>query len=267
MITFSTCFYTLKSKFPSETYYQWMKNLISNVNCFNLVIYTDDTNYEYINSLIKNTSKVKIIIKPINKLFYYNYKEEWIKNQKGNPYLPHIDWELQAIWAEKIHFVEETIQKKYFDTEWYGWVDIGYFRGRKNDIPNNLISMWPNKYKIEKLDSNKIHYANTNNNKQYMNELFKTVNNKDINLLPLIPIPPTQNSIAGGFFLIHRDKIEWWRLTFDVKLRLYFENNYLVKDDQIILVDCIFSNLSHFKLYTEDNNCYDNWFMFQRLLL
>jgi len=29
-------------------------------------------------------------------------------------------WELNMLWAEKIHFVKETIERKYFDTEFYG---------------------------------------------------------------------------------------------------------------------------------------------------
>jgi hypothetical protein len=49
-------------------------------------------------------------------------------------------------------------------------------------------------------------------------------------------------------------------------LELYFKNNYLVKDDQIILVDCVLSNLNDFLLFRENNQGLDNWFMFQRIL-
>jgi len=40
----------------------------------------------------------------------------------------------------------------------------------------------------------------------------------------------------------------------------------LVKDDQIIIADCIFSNMSKFVLHREQKAPYDNWFMFQRIL-
>jgi hypothetical protein len=43
-------------------------------------------------------------------------------------------------------------------------------------------------------------------------------------------------------------------------------NKYLVKDDQTIVLDCIFSQQKHFSLARENNTNYDNWFMFQRLL-
>jgi hypothetical protein len=97
--------------------------------------------------------------------------------------------------------------------------------------------------------------------------LTKIVNNKNHLGLPLHEIPAIQNSVAGGFFIIHKDKINWWSESYDKKLELYFKNNYLVKDDQIILVDCILSNLNDFLLFRENNQHFDNWFMFQRIYL
>jgi hypothetical protein len=100
-----------------------------------------------------------------------------------------------------------------------------------------------------------------------MNFLYKIINNKNQNGLPIQPIPPDQQSIAGGFFILHKDLINWWTKTYEEKLELYFRNNYLVKDDQIILVDCIFSNVERFSLFSENNPIFDNWFMFQRILI
>ena len=79
-ITFSSCFYIIKSKFEPDIYIQWMNNLISIVNHFNLVIYTDLNSVKYINTT--NNTKIKIIIKPIEEFYNYKYKEFWIKNHK-----------------------------------------------------------------------------------------------------------------------------------------------------------------------------------------
>ena len=49
-ITFSSCFYIIKSKFDPNTYINWMNNFISIVNNFNLVIYTDDNSSKYIDT-------------------------------------------------------------------------------------------------------------------------------------------------------------------------------------------------------------------------
>ena len=84
--------------------------------------------------------------------------------------------------------------------------------------------------------------------------------------MPIIEIPANQISVAGGFFILHKNNIIWWFNTFDNTLKKYFKYNYLVKDDQLIIIDCIMSNLDKFLLYSENNEKYNNWFMFQRYL-
>lgn len=266
-ITFSTCFYIFKSKFTSNTYTQWMNNMLSNVNNFNLVIYCDDDSYSYFHPYLNNP-RIKVIIKPHTEFYNYKYKDLWIKNHKQNVSLNQlVDWKVNMLWAEKIHFVNETINNTYFETEFYGWCDIGYFRGRPNDIPSEQIANWPGSTAIETLHKNKIYYACANNDKCYISRLMSLINDKFENGLSKVCIPPNQVSIAGGFFLLHKQRIEWWRNTFDTKLRLYFDNNRLVKDDQIIIADCIFSDLSQFCIISENNVNYDRWFLFQRYLL
>ena len=41
-ITFSTCWYNFKAKFNFSVYAQWIRNMLSNVRAYNLVIYTDE---------------------------------------------------------------------------------------------------------------------------------------------------------------------------------------------------------------------------------
>lgn len=265
-ITFSSCFYIIKSKFGPETYIQWMTNFLSIVNNFNLVIYTDETSSKFIDT--KNKPKIKIIIKPFTKFYNYKYKDFWINNHEKNVYNKNWScWELNMLWSEKIHLVKETIERKYFDTELYGWCDIGYFRNRDKDLNISNLSNWANIEKINSIvDKTKIIYACVNNDDGFISKLFKLINNKNNIGLTVMPIPVPQISIAGGFFILHKDNIQWWCKTYDDKLCLYFKNNYLVKDDQIILADCIFSDINKFILFREDDVNYDNWFMFQRIL-
>lgn len=268
-ITFSSCFYIIKSKFNPNLYIEWMNNFISIVNNFNLVIYTDKKSVRYIDK--RENSKIKIIIKPLEEFYNYKYKEYWIKNHKKNIFFNeksryNTDWQINMLWSEKVWFVNETANNKYFDTEFYGWCDIGYFRNRNNDVSTKYLSNWSNSSTILMLDKNKIHYGCVNNIDSYIKYLYQMVNNKNIGGLPIKPIPLHQNMVAGGFFIIHKDKIDWWAITYNIKLQLYLTNNYLVKDDQTILLDCILSDDKHFILYKEDNLNYDNWFMFQRIL-
>lgn len=262
-ITFSSCFYILKSKFDPEVYVEWMNNIISIVNNFNLVIYTDENSFAYINT--RENPKIKIIIKPINSL--YKYKEKWIGNHVKNISLKNrVDWQVNMLWSEKVWFVSETINNKYFETELYGWCDIGYFRNRQKDLHTKNLKNWANYHALEKFENNKIYYASVSNDDNFLNYLHNIVNDKNEIGLPHQEIPSYQNSIAGGFFIIHKNNIHWWTTTYDTKLKLYLDNNYLVKDDQIILLDCIMTNLDKFILSWENDSKYDNWFMFQRIL-
>jgi hypothetical protein len=180
------------------------------------------------------------------------------------------------LWNEKIWFVKETIEKKYFETEFYGWCDIGYFRNRSEflkDLNTSYLNNWCNYscFNIKKLlneNKNKIIYGCVNNDENFIHFLKQIINNKLENGLPITPIPFNQISIAGGFFLLHKNKITWFENIYDTILKMYFEYNYLVKDDQIILANIIFNNefKNHFLLFQEDDIRYDNWFMFQRIL-
>ena len=67
-------------------------------------------------------------------------------------------------------------------------------------------------------------------------------------------------------FLIYKDNVDWYHNLHDNKIKLYFDNDRLIKDDQIIVLNNIVENMSKFCLITE-NSRYDNWFLFQRYLL
>lgn len=265
-ITFSTCFYQFKNKFTKDHYIQWIDNMLSQVNNYYLVIYTDKETENLFNKYINKN--IKIIIKPIEEFKLYKYKDKWISNHEKNYLLKDkVSWEVNMLWNEKVHFVHETMNNKYFDTQFYGWCDIGYFRNRAKDMSKEELIEWCNPKKIESLDINKIYYALVNNNTNYVCTLIKIIQNKNKYMLPQIPIPPDQWSIAGGFFISHKKNLEMWRDYYYSKIDLYFKHDYLIKDDQIIIIDCIFSRIKDFKLVEEKNPKYDNWFLFQRYLV
>jgi hypothetical protein len=85
--------------------------------------------------------------------------------------------------------------------------------------------------------------------------------------MPVVPIPPNQVSIAGGFFITHKSSLKWWNDTYYTRLNEYFTNNYLVKDDQIIIIDCIINDLKRFELIEEIDPRKDRWFVFQNFLI
>ena len=278
-LTLSTCYYNIKSKFPSSKYLMWANNLLSlvNKNNFNLVIYTDREGFDCLKTLFINNPKIsnkigvkiKFIIKPLEDFVGYKYKDEWLKNHEksGLDLHQHVDWTLNMLWCEKVHFVNETVKNKYFVTPFYGWCDIGYFRNRSNDTNTNVLLNWPNPLKLLLL-SKGIHYACVENNQNIYRSLLVDIQNhyenKDNNLSPTNKI--SQKCFAGGFFIIRPRLIQAYSMIFDSKLRYYFDNKFVVKDDQTILLDCIFTNPKLFYLHWEQEKEYDNWFLFQRLL-
>ena len=272
LLTLSTCWYIVKSKFHIKTYLDWIQNFLSIVNKFNLVIYTDTESLKQFLHLIDFfNKKIKIIIHPLEEFNTYKYKDFWIKNhEKSNLNLhSHIDWTLNMIWNEKVFFVNETIQKKYFDTLYYGWCDIGYFRNRPNDLHTDHLKDWPNNQKLINgfFNENYIHYGCIQNNTPTYVQLQNDIKMHYLNKSKRQPTTQIEElSFAGGFFILKKDLINTYVKLYDEKLMYYFMNNFTIKDDQTIIMDIIFTNPDLFNTYTEDNNL-DNWFMFQRLLL
>jgi hypothetical protein len=252
MITLVTGFYKVKSKFPIETYINWTKKFINENIKFNLVLYTNEESFIYIKDIVSHNSKVKVVFKEFENFYNYKYKEKWIENHQKNYLLSHTDWKLNLLWNEKLYFVEDSIRNNYFENEYIGWCDIGYFR----DGP---INNWMSFYKISLLDKDKIYYIKVCNDSclEYLKNIIQNKNDKK---LPSIPIPENQVSIAGGFFITHVKNIQKYVEIYNEKVSLYLENNYLIKDDQIIIIDIICTNPQNFKLIDGD------WFEFRNFL-
>ena len=275
LITFSTCWYIVKSKFSIEQYLEWIHNLFSIINNFNLVIYTDINGYNSLKSLIltnkfiKNRDKIRFIIKPMEDFYGYKYKDAWIKNHNTNELSLHkkIDWRLNMLWCEKIHFVNETIRNKYFTTMYYGWCDIGYFRNL-TAAKMSLLTDWPSPTKMLK-SPNKIHYGcvQTNPGKYngLQNDITTHYNRHYNNLKKTAPISSEKIEdicFSGGFFILTKPLAEIYGRLFDIKLQYYFQNGFTIKDDQQIIMDCIFTNPQLFHIHFSSD-----WFMFQDILL
>jgi hypothetical protein len=269
-LTLSTCYYNIKSKFPPTKYLAWANNFLSIVNNFNLVIYTDKESFNILKQLFKNNpviaskigKKIKIIIKPLEDFVGYKYKDDWIKNHSSSGLDLHekVDWTLIMLWCEKVHFVNETVTNKYFVTPFYGWCDIGYFR--EETTPNlNVFTRWPNPSRLLSLTKG-IHYACVENNQENFRSLINDVQTSPVSKTNLLKI-----CFAGGFFIVRPKLIHAFSTIFDSKLQYYFDNKFAVKDDQTILLDCIANNPRLFSLHWEQDPRYNNWFMFQRLLL
>jgi hypothetical protein len=261
MLSIITGFYILNSKFTINKYIKWIKYFLDNITS-NIVIFTDKKTFNLFNDCTYKKPNIKILIYELHEFYNYKYIDYWKKNHKGNHSLnTFTGWELNMLWSEKISFINKAIELGYINTEWCCWCDIGYFRNEeRGTLKPEELRKWPSNNKIKNLNKEKIYYGMSHNNSDYLNEL-KKICLKENN------IPFKQCSIAGGFFLIHKEKVKWWLNTYDNILKSYFENNRLVKDDQIIIVNAYSLFTEHFNIIYENNNNYNHWFLFQRWLL
>lgn len=273
LLTLSTCFYVLKSKFPVQQYVEWINNILSIVKNFNLVIYTEPISYKYICHLKNlNNPHIKVIIKHKTEFKLYKYHDQWIHNHDKSHLDLHqnISWELNMLWNEKVFFVEDTIKNAYFKTFYYGWCDIGYFRNNYNNIHTKYLTNWPNIVTLLKDPFTKkaIHYACVQKDDElYNNELLHIKRHYEENLLehPLNDL--LRNYFAGGFFILKHQLIHHFAKMYEDKLVYYFKNNYTIKDDQTILTDIIATNQTLFCIHDIMNTEFDEWFAFQKILM
>lgn len=269
MLTLVSSWYIIPSKFLPTQYYQWINNLlyVHSGGNFNLVIFTN-VDSKHIFQKYEHNPRIKIIIREKSNFFTLKkYGIKWIQNhQKNDSVNNKYGWELNMLWCEKIHMVYETIKLKYFNTEWYGWCDIGYFR---DILPEDI--NWPNNDIITILNKQKIYYNEINSDEcdcfTDINKLKLIINDKNPETkLPNEEIPFNQISISGGFFLIHPSNIDKWFYLFYNKLDLYFNYDRLIKDDQMLIINCIYDNeySKHFEIITD--NKFNSWFYFRKFL-
>jgi len=275
LITFVTSWYTIKSKFPVIKYISWIKNLLSITNNFNLIIFTNKESYQLIEKLIdKPKPNIYIIFKNFEQFYTYKFANFWIKNhEKSNMELHKVtDWKLNMIWNEKIFFIKEAVQLQIYKTKYYGWCDIGYFRNEPNNIHIKYLSNWPNNNILSNFHS-LIHYGCVQTNKEEYELLEKSYtehytnnNNSDKKLLEP---NPDYNSVcfSGGFFILPSNIVKIYADLYNDKLTYYINNDFFIKDDQVMVADIIFNNRNLFYIHYDTNTTYNNWFMFQRLLL
>ena len=296
-ITFSTCWYHLKNRHGTSLHVEWMRGFIRIVKRFYLVIYTGQETYNFIVGEVKKldaetASRIKIVIKPYTDFYNYKYEEYWIKNNE-NPdcKLYNVsDWRLNMLWCEKVHFVNETIERRYFDTdtEYYGWCDIGYFRDTllprytmlthaQTSYSKLIRDRWPNPAKLNALDKTRVYYGcNVGTNHmplafKYYSEHFHPSNIDIKTGLPRTIYDKRPHFISGGFFITGREKMKWWVDTFQTTLEKYISNNAVIQDDQHLISDCIFrrnNSDSDFCIIKVNETLPDKlWFLFRDILL
>jgi hypothetical protein len=133
--TVVTAYYKMKSKYSHKHYLDWARNFLQ--IAFNLVIYTDQENVDWIKQE-RGDLPIIIIEKKFEEFESYKLKDKYEYFASIDPeknYTP----ELYMVWAEKVKFVNDAINANHYNSELFIWCDIGVFREKKY-INNNFLS-------------------------------------------------------------------------------------------------------------------------------
>jgi len=263
-----------------QRYERWLSNLLPHVTAFKLVVFCDAQSRTILDKYANHN--VVLVELPFEDFVTFKFKDHWVSNQKCLPPVlygnANIEWKLNMLWSEKVFFVNRVVENEYFpETQWYGWCDIGYFRGDEDraHLPHlhlSQIGEWPSSKTLQRLDKSRVHYAWVGD-PTMLHILSKA--ERHPNGLLVHQIPPEHGMhrqsrlagmAAGGFFIATKDKAIAWKDTYNHKLTLYFDAGRLVKDDQIIILDCITENVANFSLHREVHPRQNPWFVFQRTL-
>jgi hypothetical protein len=133
--TLVTCYYPLRSKYPSAQYIQWARTFLQ--LDASIVLFTEPALAPLFRSL-KTEAKEKLCIVelPFDELDAWTlWKDQWIQQHELDPEKRIHSPELYAIWAQKAFFVKKAVDLNPFNTDFFFWCDIGAFReGSLNSV-------------------------------------------------------------------------------------------------------------------------------------
>jgi hypothetical protein len=158
-------------KMSYHTYGWWMRNTLSLDS--NIVVYTESKFMEelvnYRKEFDPTLEKTIFIEQPLSELpmykkYYDSLSElmssESFKSKVGFPDVPEMCQPLyNVIMFNKVFFLKDTIEKKYFNNDIVVWADAG---GLRNEVSLYQNKKWPSISKIKTLDPNKITFFSHN---------------------------------------------------------------------------------------------------------
>jgi hypothetical protein len=223
-----------------EQYLNWFsKTLQLNVP---MVVYTEE---KFKNFVLKNKhDNLKLIVKPFSEIPYYKYNDKIVDILNNKQYKlkisdPHrIECNLSfynIIQYSKFDWIVDTIKEKYFDTEYYFWMDAGCSRFFEDVDPNIT---WPSNYDILSKDKFNIQ-GNLNTLYYNISDIENYIWDSNCILV---------GTLFGGTKRVCIDMATKVKSQFE----FYLDNN-IVNNEQIILGYIFKKNPSIFNVFIELN--------------
>jgi hypothetical protein len=140
MATVVTAYYDLSSKHPRHQYEEWIQNMIKATDP--MIIFIDPTS-DYFNwwpmiEKHRQHAPTLLVSLPFRNLTMSTvFSDEFWKTYilpRDRTYRYRKGVDVYKIWNEKMILMREVAQENPFDTEFFYWIDAGYFR-RKTTSP------------------------------------------------------------------------------------------------------------------------------------
>lgn len=151
-----------------QEYFKYFKNILS-LDC-NMVIYIDEKDYDTVKTLRSEIDpffkKTKFNINSFINLeafqrFYLKSKNvmnssDFLKKRFEHHTPEMVYPEYNIINFNKVSFIEQTIKENLFSSEYFIWMDAGFYHSR---FPQEYcLKQYPDPEKIKILDDNKVHF-------------------------------------------------------------------------------------------------------------
>jgi protein YibB len=228
-----------------ETYLRYMDNILSLKS--NIVIYCDidlkERIFETRQLYDKNLQNTVLVVTPFNELdcykhFYSRVKtvmltEKFKKENQGS--IESIYPEYNIINFNKISFVNNTINDNPFKTDYFLWIDAGFFH--ENFPKQYRETLYPNPNRLNVLEDNKVHFLSLCP-EQY---------------IPLESMYSSRVSIAGSMFAGKAEPLKFLKQEIYTTINNFLEQN-AINDDQTIYAFVYSKNKDLFSF------SYGNWF-------
>ena len=251
-ITLISGYWKISSKHSRREYEEWMtpfRQLQAPI-----VIFSDVYNQKGPCTSLINRSVEQLPV-------WKRYKGLLTAQQSKDPEIKRVahSARLYAIWHSKMQLALEVSCANPFQTEYFAWIDIGYFKhtlrsntlwptGNKHDI-QDFMHNWPDPYRIESALSHKrMLFALIN---QYTQKEISSAKRGTI----LTSVRKNGVRVAGTMFAAHRDIIRAFSIEYFTTLERLSSENKFTGIDQPLFSDICLRNVTLCAFVRPVRNC------------
>ena len=238
-VTLVSAYFRIPSKHSVSDYNRWVYNFLKinhtmvffvDSSCYEEIIYKRPLEYRNKTIWIKTDITDFYSYKNYYKEFSETYKIDIEKNIHSVP--------LYLVWAEKVNFLKIAIEKNYFKSMCFYWIDAGCFRG-PGDV-QNYINDWPSPEKC--FEDGRVYMSEV---LKHSKSFYTRYTNFDI---PTHMAMQRSLSVDGSSFGGRKEYVLRFRELYYEVLKKFIEHKIFIGKDQNLFSYIAFNNPQVVKL-------------------